>query len=397
MFRTIRTLAAVALGTVLLGQAAAATTLYAFSFSNEEGAVSGAVAGTVTLPDGDGTFAAIALAITAAPAALGLALPATLAALDDPAFNAFVVTGGAISAAASHYVAVIDAPYMNFGLNFGLLGSFLTPIGGGPLNGVHDTGNATLRYAAVPLPEPLGLGLLVVGAAGLCAVRGRRVWARNASRDHALGSGRDGQCVGQFDRVAPHGTGTPLSSFGVVMFRSIRSLVIAAGIVLASQAAEAVTLYSFTFSNADGAISGTVAGTITLPDGDGTYAATAISITSAPAALGYTLPIDPLSWGPQFVNTFTVVGGAIDKALSSFAKEASPGTPSHMSFSLNFPDYGSLLSAIGGGGYSSGVQDIANASLRYAAVPEPASLGLLVLGAVGMAATGRYRGTDRRR
>jgi hypothetical protein len=138
-----------------------------------EGAVSGTVAGTVTLPDGDGTFAAIALSITAAPAALGLALPVALAALDGPAFNAFVVTGGAISAAASHYVAVIDTPYMNFGLHFGLLGAFLTPIGGGPLNGVHDTGNATLRYTAVP--EPGSLGLLVLGAAGMRAARLRRI------------------------------------------------------------------------------------------------------------------------------------------------------------------------------------------------------------------------------
>ena len=171
MVRTIRTLAALVFGIAALGQAAAADTLYAFSFDNVEGAVSGTVAGTVTLPDGDGTFAAITLSITAAPAALGLALPATLAALGDPAFNAFVVTGGAISAAESRYVAVIDTPYMNFGLNFGLLGSFLTPIGSGPLNGVHDTGNATLRYTAVP--EPGSLGLLVLGAVGIAAA-GRR-------------------------------------------------------------------------------------------------------------------------------------------------------------------------------------------------------------------------------
>jgi hypothetical protein len=174
MVRSIRILMTAA-SMALASQAANATAHYSFSFSNVEGAVSGTVAGTVTLPDGDGTFVAIALSITAAPAALGLTLPATLAALDGPAFNAFVVTGGAISAAASHYVAVIDTPYMNFGLNFGLLGSFLTPIGSGPLDGVHDTGNATLSYAAFPVPEPASLGLLVVGAAGMRAARRRRI------------------------------------------------------------------------------------------------------------------------------------------------------------------------------------------------------------------------------
>ncbi|MBC1194917.1 PEP-CTERM sorting domain-containing protein, partial [Microcystis aeruginosa BLCCF158] len=45
----------------------------------------------------------------------------------------------------------------------------------------------------------------------------------------------------------------------------------------------------------DGPVSGTVSGTIELPDAalttDGIYAATALSVTSAPAALGYTLPV----------------------------------------------------------------------------------------------------------
>ncbi|MGK7947173.1 MAG: PEP-CTERM sorting domain-containing protein, partial [Microcystaceae cyanobacterium] len=58
-----------------------------------------------------------------------------------------------------------------------------------------------------------------------------------------------------------------------------------------AQSAQAAT-FNFSFSNEDGSVPGTVEGTIELPDGDGTFAASSIFVNSAPAALGYTLPFD---------------------------------------------------------------------------------------------------------
>jgi hypothetical protein len=70
--------------------------------------------------------------------------------------------------------------------------------------------------------------------------------------------------------------------------------------------ANAATL-TFSFMNEEGPVAGTVEGEIELPDEDGTFAATAVTITSAPAALGYTLPIDALGGNAPLANTFTIV------------------------------------------------------------------------------------------
>ena len=48
--------------------------------------------------------------------------------------------------------------------------------------------------------------------------------------------------------------------------------------------------FNFSFSNEDGAVPGTVEGTIELPDGYGIFAASNLTVTSAPVALGFTLP-----------------------------------------------------------------------------------------------------------
>ncbi|MFM7713952.1 MAG: PEP-CTERM sorting domain-containing protein, partial [Microcystis sp.] len=61
-----------------------------------------------------------------------------------------------------------------------------------------------------------------------------------------------------------------------------------------AQSASAAT-FNFSFSNVQGPVSGTVQGTLTLPDGDGTnLAATSLIVNSAPAAPGYTLPFNVL-------------------------------------------------------------------------------------------------------
>lgn len=164
------------------------------------------------------------------------------------------------------------------------------------------------------------------------------------------------------------------------------SLLAAVAVVGSAQSANAAT-FSFSFNNQDGPVAGTVAGTITLPDGDGTFAATALTIDSAPAALGYTTPINALLGNIGF-NTFTVTGGSIVAATSQFANSAVGGNILS-AFSLNLPPNGSsTLRPIGSGSSSDGVLDQDSSTLVYSAAastPEPSTivgLGLLGLGAL---------------
>ena len=157
-----------------------------------------------------------------------------------------------------------------------------------------------------------------------------------------------------------------------------------------AQSASAAT-FNFSFSNVTGPVNGTVQGTLTLPDGDGTNAATSVIVTSAPAALGYTLPFNVLANFPNVVsNAVTVSGGVI--TASSFLAQINAD-----SFSLNyFPSIlGSLFSVLGAGDIFSGVFDINSTTLTYSpaaptTVPEPATvLGLLSVAGVGLLCKGR--------
>jgi hypothetical protein len=131
--------------------------------------------------------------------------------------------------------------------------------------------------------------------------------------------------------------------------------------------AEAATIYTFSFSNVDGAVSGTVSGTVTLPDGDGTFAATSVLVTSAPAALGYTLPFEATTVGIQPGNVFIVTGGAINAAASNFAFQSTSG-PLRL-LALNFGSFGSLMNLSGFVSFTSGVSDSNNTTLTYSSAP----------------------------
>ncbi len=131
--------------------------------------------------------------------------------------------------------------------------------------------------------------------------------------------------------------------------------------------AQAIQLFNFSFNNTTGPVNGTVSGTLDLPDGNGTFAATSIKINSAPAALGYTQPVDVLSYFPNVVgNNFTVSNGTI--TASSFLAES----PKEF-FTLDFlpGSYGSILSKVGEVNPFSGVQDINSTTLTYSPVPVP--------------------------
>lgn len=149
--------------------------------------------------------------------------------------------------------------------------------------------------------------------------------------------------------------------------------------------------FNFSFGNVEGPVSGTVQGTLTLPDGDGILSATSLIVTSAPAALGYTLPFDVLANLTTLLsNSFTVSGGVI--TASSFgAQNLTEG------LTLNFfpGSLGSVFTVKGSRSLSSGVVDVNSTTLTYSpaaptTVPEPATvLGLLSVAGVGLLCKGR--------
>lgn len=173
----------------------------------------------------------------------------------------------------------------------------------------------------------------------------------------------------------------------------------AAGIALATllaSAAEAAT-FSFTFSNEDSTIGGTVEGTIVLPDGDGTFAATGLTIDSAPAALGYALPIGLADFIEVTENAFTVLGGEIDASASVFFG-IFPGFGS--AFALRGTDFGAggrTFHDVATGGFlgDPGMIDLDSSTLRYASneavVPLPPAALLLMTGLAGLGLVARRR------
>jgi hypothetical protein len=176
-----------------------------------------------------------------------------------------------------------------------------------------------------------------------------------------------------------------MSSLALIR-RSLLSVVLAWGWVGQADA----TIYQFSFSNVEGGTAGTVMGLIDLPDGDGTFAATALSVTSAPPALGYTLPLNVFAAMPtNYANSFTVSGGLI--TASSFGRQNATDY-----FTLEFLAFGSLLNVAGSTIPEGGVMDTTSSTLMFAAVPEPSAL---VLGVTGLACVGcgaaRRRGSRR--
>ena len=142
--------------------------------------------------------------------------------------------------------------------------------------------------------------------------------------------------------------------------------------------------FNFSFSNEDGSIPGTVEGTLELPDGDFVnQAATSVIVTSAPAALGYTIPLDVSVAFPNVEqNSFTVVGGMIDASASQlFLISADFGSAFGLSSNL-----ATFLSVQGSGTQEIGVWDADNSTLIYtASTPESSYvISLVGLGVLGV-------------
>ena len=143
---------------------------------------------------------------------------------------------------------------------------------------------------------------------------------------------------------------------------------LATSLVAWEKPAQAIQLFNFSFNNTVGPVNGTVSGTLDLPDGNGTFAATSIKINSAPAALGNTQPVDVLSYFQTVVkNSFTVSNGTITESIFGALNY-------NQAFALNYylSNSGSLLSTVGKFGEDSGVQDINSTTLTYSpATPVP--------------------------
>jgi hypothetical protein len=143
---------------------------------------------------------------------------------------------------------------------------------------------------------------------------------------------------------------------------------LATSLVAWEKPAQAIQVFNFRFDNVSGPVNGTVSGTLDLPNGNGTFAATSMKINSAPAALGYTQPVDVLSYFTSVVNnSFTVFNGTI--TVSSFAVQ-NPGEA--IGLNLQPGTYGTLLTKVGTGYAFSGVADINSTTLTYSpATPVP--------------------------
>ena len=176
---------------------------------------------------------------------------------------------------------------------------------------------------------------------------------------------------------------------------SLGATVLALGSVLGSASVANAATFSFSFNNVTGPVGGTVSGTIELPDAaltiDNTYAATAVEVTSAPASLGWTLPLDVLNGVTTvFSNVFNVVAGNIVVANTDFGVVInSINGDNRIGLSTLDAGFGTGLDTNGAGSFNSGVRDTNDTTLEFEfipKVPEPTSIiSLIGVGVLGVA------------
>ena len=157
--------------------------------------------------------------------------------------------------------------------------------------------------------------------------------------------------------------------------------------VLVSAHAGNAAIFNFSFSNVTGKVTGTVSGTINLPNGDGTFAATSVTVNSFPVGLGY----DPTNWNWVTLsseNTFIVKSGNISVAAGSNFYGSKPCGAAFCALGMNVQwaePFVTFLDAFNGSGVIDGVKVPTLTFSSAGAVPEP----LTILGtgtALGMGA-----------
>ena len=164
-----------ALSSVLGSASIANAATFNFYFENEDGAVDGAVQGTIELPDGDGSgLAASSIVVTSAPAGLGRTTPFDIFANFTTFFaNSFTVVGGMIDFGASEFGAQDNVTFNgNFGLNFPGAGTFFNAAGSNDLfSGVVDSDSSTLADAPpAPASTPESTSMITLIGVGVLGV-----------------------------------------------------------------------------------------------------------------------------------------------------------------------------------------------------------------------------------
>lgn len=171
-----------------------------------------------------------------------------------------------------------------------------------------------------------------------------------------------------------------LSILHTVLTRSASTLAVI--FLLAFPLSAQAVVMTYSFDNVQGALAGSVSGTITLPEGDGFFAATKVTLDMGPTGLNYSLPL-VLTDFDVIENYFTVSGGVIDKANSFFLSFINPDT----AFALNLPSLSNasfvdVLNAADVG--ETGVRDNGSTTLNFgiansSSIPLPATVSMLLL------------------
>lgn len=186
-----------------------------------------------------------------------------------------------------------------------------------------------------------------------------------------------------------------------VKVMAARFLLILMGLA-ALPSAKGALLFDFSLPLTQGPNQGTVTGSLNLPfvssGGSGTGAASLLTLSAFPAGFGVLAGGNTItSWANQVVNSFTVTNGAI----TSFAFFATTGaTSGDDAFVIN--STGQALPSFGGWGPPANLNELSKTISIYgynfdgpsgvsftpaaSAVPEPSSISLALVGAIGFVA-----------